>query len=109
MRANGSATVAAAKHRKERLLGDLHAAHPLHALLALSLLLEQLPLARDIATVALGEDVLPHRPDRLPGDDVRADRRLDRDLEHLARDERAQLLDERTPGRRCVVPVHDEA
>ncbi len=44
---------------QERLLGDLHAAHLLHALLAGLLLLEQLPLARDVAAVALGEHVLP--------------------------------------------------
>jgi hypothetical protein len=32
-------------------------------------------------------------PDRLAGDDARADRRLDRHLELLARDQLAQLLD----------------
>src|SRR5262245_60298052 len=42
---------------EERLLGDVDAAHLLHALLAFLLLLEELPLARDVAAVALGEHV----------------------------------------------------
>ena len=42
----------------------------LHALLAFLLLLEQLALAGDVATVALGQHVLAHRADRLAGDDV---------------------------------------
>ena len=59
---------------------------------ALLLLLQQLALAGDVAAVALGEHVLAHRPHRLAGDDPAADRRLDRHLEQLARDQRAQLL-----------------
>src|SRR5512146_3558237 len=39
-----------AEHREERLLGDLDRSHPLHPLLAFLLLLEQLPLAGDVAT-----------------------------------------------------------
>ncbi len=55
------------EHRQECLLRDLHRADPLHALLAFLLLLEQLALAGDVATVALGEDVLAHRPHRFRG------------------------------------------
>src|SRR3712207_6875935 len=55
------------------------------ALLALLLLFEQLALAADVAAVALGEHVLTLGLDRLAGNDLRADRRLDRHVEHLAR------------------------
>src|SRR4051794_33042931 len=76
----------------ERLLGDLHAADLLHALLSLLLAVEELALARDVAAVALGDDVLALRLHRLAGDDAPADRRLDRDVEQLARDQLAELL-----------------
>ena len=46
------------------LLGDLDAADGLHALLALLLLLQELALARDVAAVALGDDVLVSDLDR---------------------------------------------
>src|SRR3972149_1665623 len=47
-----------AQHGQERLLGDLHAADPLHARLALLLLLQQLALARDVPPVPhLNEDL----------------------------------------------------
>src|SRR5205085_8633648 len=79
---------------EEGLLRDLDAADLLHALLALLLLLEQLPLARDVAAVALREHVLAARLHGLPRDHARADRGLDRNVEHLARDLLPQLLDE---------------
>src|SRR5207247_3278167 len=63
----------ALEHREKRLLGDLDAAHLLHALLAFLLLLEQLALARDVAAIALGGDVLAHRLHRLARDDAAAD------------------------------------
>ena len=43
---------------EERLPGDLHRPHLLHALLSLFLLFEEFALARDVAAVALGQDVL---------------------------------------------------
>src|ERR1700730_9067076 len=75
------------EHREECLLGDFDAADALHALLAFLLLFEQLALARDVAAVALREHVLAHRLDGLAGDDAAANRRLDRHLEHLARNQ----------------------
>ena len=96
------------EHREERLLRDLDGTDPLHPLLAFLLLLEQLPLARDVATVALGEDVLAHRPHGFAGDDVRADRRLDRDLEHLAGDQLLEPLGQDPPDRLGLVAVDDE-
>src|SRR5215471_18526996 len=82
------------QYRKESLLGYLHRAHLLHALLARLLLLEQLALARDIAAVALRQHVLAQRLDRLARDDMRAYCRLHRDVEHLARDQLAHAGDE---------------
>src|SRR5918994_3676727 len=62
----------------EHVARHLDAPDRLHLLLALLLLLEQLALARDVAAVALGEDVLAPRLDGLAGDDLRADGGLDR-------------------------------
>src|SRR5512143_1215971 len=77
--------------RQERFLGDLDAADRLHPLLAGLLLLEQLLLPGDVAAVALGQHVLAQRLDVLARDDLRADRRLDGNVEHLPRDQRAHL------------------
>src|SRR4029079_14296677 len=69
---------------EERLLRHLDAAKLLHTLLALLLLLEQLPLARDVATVALREYVLALRLHGLARDHARSDRGLDRHAAHLS-------------------------
>src|SRR5690606_10264097 len=76
----------------EGLLGDLDPPEALHALLALLLLLEELALAGDVAAVELGRDVLAVDLDRLPGDDLAADGRLDRDVELLAGHQVLELL-----------------
>src|SRR6476661_6907291 len=76
---------------QERFLRNLDAADRLHPLLSRLLLFEQLALARDVAAVAFGQHVLAQGLDALAGDDLRADRRLDRDVEHLTRDQRAHL------------------
>src|SRR5438477_5829871 len=83
-----------AKDGHEGFLGDVYVADALHAFFAFGLLLEELALAADVAAVALREDVLAHRADRLAGDDAAADRGLQRHIEHLARDERAEFFDE---------------
>src|SRR4249919_14171 len=69
------------QNRQEGLLRNLHAAYLLHSLLALFLLLEELLLAADVATVAFRQHVLAHGLDGAAGDDLRADRGLDRDVE----------------------------
>ena len=96
------------EHRQECLLRDLDRTHPLHPLLAFLLFLEQLPLAGDVPTVTLGEDVLAHRADGLAGDDVAADGRLDRDLEHLARDELLQSFGQLAAGGMRTIAVDDD-
>src|SRR5215208_2586937 len=73
------------EHGEEGLLRQLDRADCLHAALSFLLLLEELLLARDVAAVALGGDVLADRLDRGARDDPAADRRLDRDVEHLPR------------------------
>src|SRR3989441_9386285 len=97
------------EHRQEGFLRDLHRAHLLHALLSCFLFLEELPLAGDVAAVALGGHVLAQRPDRLPGDDLGADSRLDHDFEQLPRDELSQLLGDLAAPLVRLVAVDDHA
>src|SRR6185437_5485448 len=84
--------VAHLERRQEGGLRDLDLAELAHALASFLLFLEKLALARDVAAVALGENVLAIGLDRLARDDPAADRRLDGDLEELARDEILQAL-----------------
>src|ERR1700719_1953325 len=51
------------QYREKRLLRDLDLADLFHALFARLLLLEKLALARDVAAVAFGQDILAHRLD----------------------------------------------
>src|SRR4029079_12570821 len=76
---------------EEGFLRDLHVANLFHPLLTFLLTLQQLALARYVATVALGGHVLSQRFHRGARDDPRPDRRLDRDLELLLRDELLHL------------------
>src|SRR5206468_10470611 len=99
----------ALEHREEGLLRHFHPSDLLHALLAFLLSLEQLPFARDIAAVALRGDVLAHGLHGLARDHPAADRRLDRDLVELPRDDGAQLLDERLAFLVRLVAVDDAA
>src|SRR5688500_7995119 len=78
--------------REERLLRDLDRPHLLHSLLSFLLLLEKLPLARDVTTVALRENVFAKRLHRRPRDDLLTDGGLDDDLEKLSRNKLLQLV-----------------
>src|SRR5467141_824610 len=80
------------QRRDERLLRDVHLAELAHALLAFLLLLEELALARHVAAVALGGHVLAEGAHGLARDDLAADGGLDRDLEHVRRDQLLELL-----------------
>src|SRR5262249_46540148 len=108
LRSSLAATTVHLEHGKEGLLRDLHCADLLHALLALLLLLEQLALAGDVAAVQLRRHVLAQRLDRLPGDHVGADRRLDRDVEELPGDGLPEALDQRPAPLVCGFPVDDQ-
>src|SRR6266852_2515406 len=98
----------ALEDRQERLLRHLDLADLLHALLALLLLLEQLALARDVAAVALGGDILAHGLDSLARDHAAADGRLDGDFIELPRNDGAQLLGQALALLVGLVPVHDD-
>ncbi|CAN4021999.1 Antirestriction protein (ArdA), partial [Dysosmobacter welbionis] len=97
------------EHCEKCLRRDLHASQGAHLFLALLLLFQQLLLAADVAAVALGQHILPHSLDGLPGDDPAANGRLDRHLEQLPGDVLLQLLAQPAgPGIR-LVSVGDEA
>jgi hypothetical protein len=89
-------------------LGDVDLAELAHPLFAFFLLFEQLSFARHVAAVAFSEDVLAQRLDRLARDDAAADRRLDRDLEELARDQILQPLAQRPAAPVGLAAVHDQ-
>src|SRR5271166_5095497 len=72
---------------QESLLRNLDASDLFHPLFAFLLLLEQLSFSRDIAAVTFGGNVLPQRLDGLARDNLGTDSSLNRDLEHLARDQ----------------------
>src|SRR3954469_16764600 len=97
------------KDGQKRFLGDLDGADLLHALLPLFLFLEKLALARDVPAVALGEDVLPERRDRLAGDDLVPDGGLDAPLVELPGDELLQLLGDLLAPLLRLVAVDDHA
>src|SRR5439155_3198318 len=103
-----SRLVADPKNREEGLLRDLHRSHHFHALLAFLLLLEQLPLAGDVSSVALREHVLPFRLHGLARHDLPADRGLDTHVEHLLGDEAAQLVDEDAAGLLRALAMRDD-
>ena len=102
-------SIPALQDRHERLLRDVDAAHPLHALLAFLLLLEQFALAGDVAAVALGGDVLADGLDRLAGDDLAADGGLEGDLEEVAVDLFLQADQQLAAALLGVVAVDDHA
>src|SRR5581483_783331 len=77
----------------EGLLRDVDLAELPHLLLAFLLLLQKFSFTGDVAAVALRGDVLAQRAHGLARDHLAADRRLDRNLEHVRRDQLLHLLD----------------
>ena len=86
----------------------MHRAELPHSLLALFLLFQQLFLSADVAAVALCQHVLAHRLDGFTRDDLAADGRLNRNLEHLPRDDVFELLADGTPAPVRLVAVDDD-
>src|SRR5690606_34608164 len=83
-----------AENRQERLLWHFDRAQLLHAGLALLLLLEKLLLPCDVATVALGENVLAEGFHCRSGKDLPADSGLHGYGEHLPGDDRHHAVDD---------------
>src|SRR5579872_4817920 len=96
------------QHRKKRLLRYFHVSELLHALLAFFLFLEEFAFAADIPAVALCQHVLAQRLDRGARNDGPADRRLDRDFEHLSRDQLMHLVDQLARAMIGVLAMHDD-
>src|ERR1700691_3068457 len=106
----GSATAALLpdlEQGQESLLRNLDASDLFHPLLAFLLLLEQLSFSRDIAAVTFGGDVLAQRLDGFARDNLGADSGLNRDFEHLARDQLAHLFAQRPAPFISLVAMHD--
>src|SRR5271168_5632593 len=106
----GSATIALLpdlEQGQESLLRNLDAPDLFHPLLAFLLLLEQLSFPRDIAAVTFGGDILAQRLDGFARDNLGADRGLNRDFEHLARDQLAHLFAQRPAPFVGLVAMHD--
>src|SRR3546814_13496051 len=79
-----------------------------HALLAGLLLFQQLPLAGDIAAVALRRHVLAQGGDGLARDHLAADGSLDGDIDELARAEILEAFDEHAAARLDLAAVDDD-
>src|ERR1700738_2124667 len=90
----------------KRFLRDVDLAELPHLLLALLLLLQKFALARDVAAVALCGDVLAQRAHGFAGDHLAADRGLDRNLEHVRRDQFLHLLDHGAAAAFGALAVH---
>src|SRR5690348_2371859 len=78
------------QYGQEGLLRDVDAADALHALFAFFLALEEFSFARDVAAVALREDVLAQRANGFARDDAAADGGLNGHFELLAGNQFAQ-------------------
>src|SRR5712675_826234 len=81
------------QRRDKSFLRDVDLAELPHLLLAFLLLFQKLALASDVAAIAFRGDVLAQRTHGLARDHLAADRGLDRDLEHVRRDQFLHLLD----------------
>src|ERR1700754_5204611 len=81
------------KRGNKSFLRDVDLAELPHLLLAFLLLLQKLALAGVVAAVAFCGDVLAQRAYGFARDHLAADRRLDRNLEHVRRDQLSPILD----------------
>ena len=86
-------------------LRDLHRTDLAHPLLTLLLLLQEFPLTADITAVTLRGYILTDSLYSLTGNDLCSDRRLDSDIELLARDKFLELLSHLASEIVCVVCV----
>src|SRR4249919_493488 len=80
------------KRRDKRFLRNIDFSELPHAFLAFLLLLQQLAFARGVTAVAFRGDVLAKGAHGFAGNDLAADCRLDRHLEHVWRDQFLELF-----------------
>ena len=100
--------VAQFEHSHKRFGRYLYRTETAHFLFAFFLLFKQLLFARDVAAVALGENILAHCLYRLARDYARAYRSLYRYLEKLTRDVVLQPLGYLAGAGICLFLVNDE-
>src|SRR5258706_3907832 len=79
-------------------LRNVHLADALHAALAFLLFFEEFALARNVAAVALGENVFADGRDGFARNDAAANRGLDRHLKHLPRNQFSQARHQVAPA-----------
>ena len=78
------------EHSEEGFLRAVHLADAFHTAFAFFLLFEEFAFARDVAAVALGENVFAYGSYGFAGDDTAADRGLNGNFKHLPRDQFAE-------------------
>src|SRR5262245_49059168 len=88
-------------------LRNVYFADALHAALTFFLFFQQFAFTRDIAAVALGENILADGGDGLPRDHSIANRRLNGNFKHLAWNEFLHFFDQRFSPRIGEIPMND--
>src|SRR5713101_7220485 len=94
--------------REEGFLRDVNLADALHAAFAFFLFFEEFAFARNVAAVALGENVFSDGRDGFARDHAAADCRLDRDFKHLPRNEFSQARHQVAPAFSRKFPMDDQ-
>src|SRR5262249_37305947 len=92
----------------ERFLWNLDFAELSHPFLALFLLVEELAFSGDVTAIAFRGHVLAQRTDRFARDDLAADRRLDRYLEKVPRNQVLELLAHRAAACLGSLAIDDD-
>src|SRR5579883_3358899 len=95
------------QRRDKGFLRDLDLAELPHLLLACLLLFQELALAGHVAAIAFRGHILAQGAHGLAGNDLPADRGLNRNLEHVLRNEFLQLFDHGAAARLGPVPVDE--
>src|SRR6267142_4774464 len=93
---------------EEGFLRDVHLADALHAAFAFFLFFEEFAFARNVAAVALGENVFADSCNGLAGDHTAADGGLDGDFKHLAGYQLAETRDQVAAALDRELTVNDQ-
>ena len=93
------------QYGQERFLRNFYRTDLLHSFLSLFLFFQQFTLTGDIASITFRRHVFTDSLDRLTSDDLCAYRRLDSDIELLARDQLFQFLAHTTSESNAIIHV----